>query len=425
MAVGSPALITYSLTLTILNRNWVRRIFESLVGQLDGLTNQSKEFRQQLRDRLLAAQYLIQESQQVPMRASQANGWLSSLIALDKNHAWWMRVKRDLKNSRRGYTFSLFAQIGMAFLAYTFTIATALNSSPLGNSEGSQVLLTAGGGVWIWMIPVILGWIMCGTQARARSITEALNDETHPVFRIDESGGVVKSEMQYGICSRSGLIPRPRLLDLPSTSGTPAETGSGANNEIEVIDGTQVADGGEMINAIQIPNNSNTKEIPDDGYFYEKRAMSNYTMPKPAASKTDEKHLGDVTSSDFEMLKVQTWLGFSIEGDEALEGPIFNYARLFTFREFSSTIRKAFVANIASLKTDHNQAKNIFELAESCKLDEPLLEAYTPWQKIESKVWHHMLIAAGAAIFVQWGTVGIKYLFLKLFLIVYRLAQRL
>jgi hypothetical protein len=136
MAVGSPALITYSLTITILNRNWVRQIFESLLEQLKGLTDESEEFRQRLRDRLrdrlLAAQYLIQESQQVPMRASQVHGWLSSLVALDENHPWWMRVKKDLKNSRRGYTFSLFAQIGMAFLAYTFTIATALNSSPLG-----------------------------------------------------------------------------------------------------------------------------------------------------------------------------------------------------------------------------------------------------------------------------------------------------
>jgi hypothetical protein len=125
------------------------------------------------------------------------------------------------------------------------------------------------------------------------------------------------------------------------------------------------------------------------------------------------------------MLEVPTWLGFSIVGDEALEGPIFNYARLFTFREFSTTIRKAFVANIASLKADNCQKRNIFEVAESCKLDKPLLQAYTPWQKIDSTVWHHMLIAAGAAIFVQWGTVCIKYLFLKFLLMVYRLAQRL
>jgi hypothetical protein len=415
MAVGSPALITYSLTLTILNRNWVRRIFESLLKQLDSLTNQSQEFRQKLRDRLLAAQYLIQESQQVPMRASQVHGWLSSLVTLGENHAWWMRVKKDLKNSRRGYTFSLFAQIGMAFLAYTFTIATALNSSPMVTSEGSQVLLTAGGGVWIWMIPVILGWIMCGTQAHPGSINDALNDETHPVFRMDERGEVVDSKVQYGICAGSGLVPRPRLLELPSTSGTPAETGSGAINGIEIIEGTEVANGGQKSRAIEALNESSGIEIPDDGSAYEMRAMSNNSMLKLPAPKNHQRYLGSFTSPDNEMLEVPTWLGFSIVGDEALEGPIFNYARLFTFREFSITIRKAFVANIASLKADNNRKRNIFEVAESCKLDEPLLHAYTPWQKIDSTVWHHMLIAAGAAIFVQWGTVCIKYLFLKIY----------
>jgi hypothetical protein len=77
------------------------------------------------------------------------------------------------------------------------------------------------------------------------------------------------------------------------------------------------------------------------------------------------------------------------------------------------------------LKADNSQKRNIFEVAESCKLDKPLLQAHTPWQEIDSTVWHHMLIAAGAAIFVQWGTVCIKYLFFKILLMVYRLAQRL
>jgi hypothetical protein len=429
MAVGSPALITYSLTITILNRNWVRQIFESLLEQLKGLTDESEEFRQRLRDRLrdrlLAAQYLIQESQQVPMRASQVHGWLSSLVALDENHPWWMRVKKDLKNSRRGYTFSLFAQIGMAFLAYTFTIATALNSSPLGNSEGSQVLLTAGGGIWIWMIPVILGWIMCGTQAHPGSINDALNDETHPAFRMDERGKVVDSKVQYGICARSGLIPRPRPL-LPTTSVTPAEIGSDSINGIEILEETQIAERGEASDAIEGLDESGRIQKPDNVSSYEKNGtIGNTTMHNSASPKSHKSHLGDFTSSGYEILEVPTWLGFSIVGDEALEGPIFNYARLFTFREFSTTIRKAFVANIASLKADNSQKRNIFEVAESCKLDKPLLQAYTPWQEIDSTVWHHMLIAAGAAIFVQWGTVCIKYLFFKILLMVYRLAQRL
>jgi hypothetical protein len=61
------------------------------------------------------------------------------------------------------------------------------------------------------------------------------------------------------------------------------------------------------------------------------------------------------------------------------------------------------------LKAGNNEEKNIFELATSCQLDKPL-EAYIPWQKIDYEVWHHMLIAAGAAVVVQWGTVSPKCL---------------
>ena len=390
MAVGSPALITYSLTLTILNRIWVRRIFESLLEQLDGSINIPQDSRGPLRKRLHAAQYLLQESQQVPMRTSQVHGWLSSLIVLDKNEKWWMRVKKDLQNSRRGYTFSLFAQIGMAFIAYTFTIATTLNSSPLGDSEGSGVLLTAGGGIWIWMIPVIMGWIMCGTQARALSITEAVNDKTHPVFRADKEGEAIENEVQYGIRSRSGLIPRPRPLELPttlqSTLGTPAEIGSGAVTGSKIPDGTQVARGGKMSREIKTLFESSESDL------------LNFKNP-----------LGDFPLSCYQMLKVQSWIGFSIEGDEAREGPLFNYARLFTFREFSLTITNAFAAHLASFEADPNRKTNIVEVAESCKLDKYLLQAYTPRQEIGSTVWHHMLIGAGAAIFVQWGTASIIY----------------
>ena len=332
MAVGSPALITYSLTISILNRIWVRRKFELLLNKLDRLSEPPQHFHK----RLGAAQYLLQESQQVPMRASQSDGWLSSLVVLKDNAAWWNRVKKDLQNSRRGYTFSLVAQIGMAFLAYLFTMTTNFDNSTAGNSEGTQVLVTAGGSLWIWMIPVIWGWIMCGTQAFARSITDALEDKTHLASRIDEQGKIVHNEMQYGILSRSGLIPLPPL--------------------------------------------------------------------------DPSKPLGHVEDSTYVTLGLHTWFGFSLQGDEAREGPLFNYARLFTFRQFATTVTEAFdnmLANSANSKGGQGQNRDVdlFKVASSCNLERPL-QAYTPWAKIDSVVWHHLIIAAGAAIFVQWGTVG-------------------
>lgn len=418
MAVGSPALITYSLTLTILNRIWVRRNFQEILGylnQVDGLSVQQETHRDRLRERLQAAQYLLQESQQVPMRASEVDGWLSSLVALDDNNPWWERVNKDLQNSRRRYTFSLVAQIGWAFVAYTFTIAISLNSSPLGNSEGGGVLLTAGGGIWIWMIPVIWGWIMCGTQARACSITDALNDTTHPVFRRDTRGELLQSTIQHGIRSRPGLIPRPGLLEfqsnLLSTSASPEATGNGT------VDESETSHGAEVLAEREIRHGTSMID--------ETMGRSEITAVKVVALKTHRRDFGEFSILDYEMLMIPSWLGFSIQGDEGREGPIFNYARLFTFREFSSSIMNAFLARIASLKADNNEDKNTLEFAESCELDEVRLQAYTQWRETNAEVWHHMLIASGAAIFVQWGTASNHTPLTLVKLIICRLAQQL
>ena len=409
MAVGSPALITYSLTLTILNRIWIRRIFGSLLKKVERLP---AECRHELRERLRAAQYLLQESQQVSMRASQVDGWLSSLIVLKENHAWWMRARKDLENTRRGYTFSLFAQIGMAFLAYTLTIAISLNSAPLGSGIGDGVLLTAGGGIWIWMIPVILGWIMCGTQARASSITDAINDKTHPVFRVDEKGKIVECDGgQDGISCRSGLVPRPRSFESISTSHYTALNraenvsgsgeGSGARYQQEATEG----EGGNEISEV---DGCTTNGTATDGSFDEKRDTTGVKHYEFTDQRSERRPIGAFIF-DYEDLKLPSWLGLSIEGDEALEGPIFNYARLFTFREFSSTVAKAFAANIRSVQTGVNQRKNSVDVAASCQLDKVDLQAYTPWPKIESNVWHQILVAVVVAIFVQWGTVSITF----------------
>jgi hypothetical protein len=418
MAVGSPALITYSLTVTILNRIWVRRKFESLLRQLDELPNPPLGLRESLRGRLGAAQYLLQESQQVPMRVSQIDGWLSSLIFLDTNDAWWTRVKKDLQNSRRGYTFSLVAQIGMALIAYTFTIATALNSFQGGNLEGHQVILTAGGGIWIWMIPVIWGWIMCGTQARARSITEALEDGTHPAFHINAGGQIVQNGKQHGIRSRSGLIPRPPLVEPSSFTSSRTDTSAVAENLAGGgDDGNNIVAGAEEItNAIELIERHSPDEVSRVSIITEQKETNKTAVASITPSISQSRALGHLESLDYETLECQRWLGLSLQGDEAREGPMFNYARLFTFRQFSSTITNAFAATLSSVNQADSGNSNLskmdlFGIAEACKIDKKYLQAYTPWGNIDSIVWHHMLITCGAAIFVQWGTVSTNLLF--------------
>ncbi|KAK6442915.1 hypothetical protein LTR95_000793 [Oleoguttula sp. CCFEE 5521] len=120
LALGSPALITYSLTLTILNRAWVKVQFRRLKDKASRL----KTFGI-YEDRVQSAMLLLQEAQQVPLRASQQNGWFSSLIVGPDNADWWERITNSLKSTRRGLTASLVAQTATAIVAYSFTVTAS------------------------------------------------------------------------------------------------------------------------------------------------------------------------------------------------------------------------------------------------------------------------------------------------------------
>ena len=109
----------------------------------------------------------------MPIRVSQTQGWLSNLIILEENIPWWNTAAKDLKNTRRGVTFSLIAQVVAAALAWVFTLIISFVGDLGSNVTGLQI---ATGSVWLWMIPVIWGWIVVGTQEGPDSIGKALND---------------------------------------------------------------------------------------------------------------------------------------------------------------------------------------------------------------------------------------------------------
>ena len=125
LAVGSPALVTYSLTITIMNRAWARGVFK-------GLRKKTRFLRPDIGSRydiqIKAARRLMQEGQQVPLRASQEQGWLSSLIVLSNNLPWWRKLDDRLKNTRRGVTASLVAQTLFAAVAFLFTVIASFDN---------------------------------------------------------------------------------------------------------------------------------------------------------------------------------------------------------------------------------------------------------------------------------------------------------
>ena len=147
MAVGSPALVTYSLAITILNRYWVRKQFNKLQTAAASHNVHSKYGA--FETRVKACRFLLQEAQQVPLRACMEKGWFSSLMVVPKNSAWWSKLDQRLKSTRRSVTASLVSQMAFAGIAYLFTVIASFEAD-LG--DPGTALQIASGSVWIWLV---------------------------------------------------------------------------------------------------------------------------------------------------------------------------------------------------------------------------------------------------------------------------------
>ncbi|TDL21417.1 hypothetical protein BD410DRAFT_840613 [Rickenella mellea] len=202
IAVGSPALVTYSLALTILNRCWIRRIF----SRLKRASQEVSDCAPLVKERVIAAGEFLKDAQQAPIRVSQNDGWLSSLIVLPGNQAFWDSMRKNLRKTRRGFSATLLAQVLWASLAYLLTVVSAA----IGNFGDEVIgLQIASGSIWLWMLPVILGWIIVGCQCRDGAINSALHDDSDKTYRALPSanpfGDMVVMDKQRGLTSPCGL----------------------------------------------------------------------------------------------------------------------------------------------------------------------------------------------------------------------------
>ncbi|KAF2192980.1 hypothetical protein K469DRAFT_714999 [Zopfia rhizophila CBS 207.26] len=353
LSVGSPALITYSLVITILNRYSLRTRWHTL--HQSALSRAVHDKYSDFSVRVRAIQYLLQEAQQVPLRASQEKGWLSSLVVVPKNQRWWRGVQRRLRRTRRGVTFSLVAQILVAGVAWLFTV-----SSEFVASRGDRVVATqlSSGSLWLWLIPVIWGWVTVGTQSSSDTIDEALRNDI--AYRAKEppithESSIREKGEQLGIMVRSGLAIQPH----------------------------------------RVQTNEAAFEVPP---------VTNLELPG--------------------------WLGADIMGDEKHEGPIFNYARVFTWWQLARTIECALITSVNAIATgqtckpsqekvvlvpwntdrrpEENLAGDSYTTAQYCGLDlnRVQISAYPEWEEIPADVWKRIFVASAVAMFVQWGTVG-------------------
>ncbi|KAK2001143.1 hypothetical protein LX36DRAFT_629253 [Colletotrichum falcatum] len=158
LGLGSPMLMTISLMITMLNKRWIR-----------------KEFRKFRKGRLGTiikhAEVIAEAAQQEPARISKTETSLVERILQPDSENQWGKVAKDLKNTRWKVTLSLVAQLSVAIISWILTAVGSLITK-VGDTE--EALVLSSGALWIWLVPVILGWILVGTQNSNNTMSEAL-----------------------------------------------------------------------------------------------------------------------------------------------------------------------------------------------------------------------------------------------------------
>ncbi|KAF9060625.1 hypothetical protein BDP27DRAFT_1339341 [Rhodocollybia butyracea] len=391
LSIGSPALAAYSIALTAFNRRYISIAFRKIKE-----TAQHNSRCRYMVERVDAAAFILRETQQCPMRANQRAGELASLIILDDDNGqqkFWITAEKDLRNTRRGFTQSFLAQVLFAFLAYLISFIAAVHDSLGSPDVGNQF---ASSTVWSWMFPIVFGYVRVGSQCKVGTIKKALTD--HKFIPERDITGKVEYVAQTGLCSnadlhilsdaRSGAFSTFRET-LPLLPIHQRHVSGASQSEIPSLHSRGVCSGSQA----PFPHMSRKGSVDQD-------SQSDYVLAQQGIPKLSP---NDFDESPSPLL---TWWGFDVRGDERTEGPIFNYARIFTWFTFAGHVQRGFENGISSFRTMFNPS-TARDAAIRCRL-EPELSAFIPLSTLHQHphIIHHMFQAALVALFLQWGTTG-------------------
>lgn len=149
--------------------------------------------------------------------------------------------------------------------------------------------------------------------------------------------------------------------------------------------------------------------------------------PQPSRLQTA---IGALDAPNPGNLEVPKWCGADVEGDDKRKGPIYNYARLFTWWQLASTIDHAFWNTLEDVRKGttcdtapgsvprnwnlHDPKSNlegdIAGTTKYCGLDTSAINAYPRWSALPSEVYRRIFSASLWALFLQWGTTGASIL---------------
>ena len=360
IALGSPMLLTFSLMMTILNRRWLRKRVRSI---------RSGSNKKLLQDRLRDVERFLEAAQQVPLRLRPYPEWIASLLLLKHNDDWWSNFTGRLDATRRKPTLSLVAQMLVAVTAWILTIIGSFGSSLGDHAEG---LALSSSTLWTWLVPLILGWITVGTQSRPDDISEYSREAYCGPL---ESGNLViwQKQKAFKVLDLKNMdkvkgktdhhrdpleVFRNRQLNQhPGIHIRPRQNSTNDNGQSAIQADSQVHVGRtqsafhptETVDGLDTPlrlGQPNTPVGPEIG-LAESSGASNASSNGPASPRFEGAGVNrnqpatvDTGCDKSPTCPDLSFFGFSIHGDGIKKGPVYNYARMYTWRHAASQLLK-------------------------------------------------------------------------------------
>ena len=354
LILGSPALAAYSLALTLLNARRVNRKFRHVREENQWLHHplQTKAIK--------AARSILIETQHVPIQIwNGRRREISQLIVHPENWSWWCSLRRKLLMTKRKWTYSLYAQVGWVCVSQLLAIIDFFTTKSIAGSSIDFGL--AINSLWLWMIPIVLGWVYVGTQNSAQSVKAALTDTDVPTLGSERhiNGECIglrdRTTHDYSCVSLQHSLDSSEPPHNESSEGQrPPKFSDSALNNTNVVSGLETEE--EETSPSSIQDAHVMRQGPTASYLPGTVRANGSNDIELQAFKID-RHVD--TSSTLQAtgqesqpalnfhspfnLSPQTFMGFSIAGDDQAPGPIHNYARVWTHTNAIDRIAESFL----------------------------------------------------------------------------------
>ncbi|KAJ3513772.1 hypothetical protein NMY22_g14943 [Coprinellus aureogranulatus] len=153
LTIGSPTLAAYSLALTILNTRWITRRFARCA-----YPNARNAVR------------TLSSLQQAPLRVTNTDSMLASLVILRQNDEWWKELMLWLQHPHT-WTISAVTSIIWGVLAFVFTVVEYFTGDIQARFQASGQGV---GSLWLWLLPIVMGWLQVSPKCDEQRIRVAL-----------------------------------------------------------------------------------------------------------------------------------------------------------------------------------------------------------------------------------------------------------